>query len=1296
MADRTLAVKLTADDQLSATFAKAGDSARRMGDDLEKSSESAKTLSSEMMSMEKSLNTAGMTMTAMGAAGTAFFGLATKSSMDFTSAMANVNSIARLSESELGALSNSILDLSTQFGSMPTDLAEGLYDIIGSGFEASEAMDILTASTAAAGAGLTTTATATAAITAVLNAYGMSAEEAGNVSDILFKVMDSGVITFEELAGSLGRTLPIAASLGVELEELGAAYAALTLVGISPSEAETGIAAIMQAAISPTEALTAAVQAYGYESAEAMIQTEGFAGFLEFLRRETNGSSSEMAQFLPSVRALNAAMALGTRDGQVYADMLDDMGMAAQDGAYTLEVFGIQMDNAAGSVRLMQAEMAVAAINIGAVLEPIVNFGAGAAAGAIGWFNDLTPAVQGGVAALGAIGSGFTLVTGAAILAIPRLREFVQAMRVLRTTAVGGALFGPWGLAIAGIATAVGVGMAAWNGHKKSVEEAEAAYESVGQAVIQVQDIVNNLRLGGDLELSAQIEEMNLWSQAMVESSEQMRAYEADWSDFWGQALNVGYKRGTTDAGDFVREYFDSTIGRTFIAWAEENQHLGPEVIDILMTGTGDELFKTVAEIQPLMDEFFATFDVPPHLQQSIAENTADLTQMMTQPLVDSEQVFADWAAARDKYLGGTFQDWEGYETWLREYTTELPKVTAEAANADAAMYGMSESTREAAASAEELLSIFDQMPATIDQLRLSGDWGLADQLESMQRDIQAAFTTTTPGEFFGLGGPVDEVYTFIEVANLAEPEIESLGDAWQRSMKAMSSGTIDNIAYMEDWNAILQNSLLTDAEKVAALEELSYSTHEYRDSQKAMQQDQLDWLNQGDNILEWWEEYDRLINQGAASLDGSAEQLARIEAQEAFRGMVDWAQDMNSASNALDQVLRTFQQIDDLGSRSSSAGSIAENLVGKPGEWAEIDQMLQDGRITLEEYNEAVAAGHEIQLSNLRVQEDLDSIRRKQLPLLEEEQLAYEENIAYLNTLNAEEQRRALMLQDTAVQSEIAAAYNLAYSASLGEIPKEVATEMLINTAQADPALADLLVQFGLLEETVGPDGELTYSVNFPDADTTIDSINRLTIAFIEFEAAARGMSGFELAVELYGEEEAYALYGMVQEADGTTATLNMEAVDNATGTIDGVRDLIASTDGMSATTTVTNYVQTILETYERYFGPTPFAHGGFIPAFANGGVTFRAGEIGAEIAHFPHGGTALIPRDGIYQAPAGTYISPNNAVGNSHGGINIDFSGAVFHNTSRAEMNAWAREDFLPEIKRAAADLKTGMGVA
>ena len=122
-----------------------------------------------------------------------------ESAAKFDSAMRNVNSIARLSETQYKSLSKSVLELSGKTAQAPITLAKGMYDLVSSGFDAKESLLILESSAKAASAGLTTAEVATGAVAAVLNAYKRPAADAAEVSDDLFQTVNLGVLSFDAL-----------------------------------------------------------------------------------------------------------------------------------------------------------------------------------------------------------------------------------------------------------------------------------------------------------------------------------------------------------------------------------------------------------------------------------------------------------------------------------------------------------------------------------------------------------------------------------------------------------------------------------------------------------------------------------------------------------------------------------------------------------------------------------------------------------------------------------------------------------------------------------------------------------------------------------------------------------------------------------------------------------------------------------------------------------------------------------------------------------------------------------------
>jgi TP901 family phage tail tape measure protein len=305
--------------------------------------------------------------------------------LDFEAQMANVNSIAQLSGTELQNLSDQVLQLTQNPGITdgPAALAAGLYQIASSGFTGADGLQILEASSLAASAGLTTTETAATAITAALNAYGLEASSAGDISDMMFQTVNDGVISFEQLASNMGNVLPMAASLGVGFEEVGAAYAQMTLQGVGASAAETKIAGLMKAALNPTQALTDAVGAHGYATAQAAIEAEGMGGFLKILTDEADGSGQALFDMLGTEEAVSAAMLLGGENMAAYIEEIERMGGATEGAGATQKALAKQMQSASFQIAKAKQQVQVAATMFMGMLAPGIAAAASALTGFI-------------------------------------------------------------------------------------------------------------------------------------------------------------------------------------------------------------------------------------------------------------------------------------------------------------------------------------------------------------------------------------------------------------------------------------------------------------------------------------------------------------------------------------------------------------------------------------------------------------------------------------------------------------------------------------------------------------------------------------------------------------------------------------------------------------------------------------------------------------------------------------------------------------------------------------------------
>lgn len=274
----------------------------------------------------------GAGMTAVGGAIALGLGKAYQAAAQFDQGMRNVNSIAKLNTEEFDKLTKSVKGIAAQ-GTVKDSaqvLASGLYDIYSSGLQGAQALEALEIASKGASAGMSDTATASNVLVAAMNAYDKKGPgDAAKIMDVLFKTVDRGVVTFPQLAGSMGNVMGTASQVGVSIEELGAGLATMTKQGIGVEESVTSLNAIMMAFLTPSKDMEAAIKAAGYESGLAIVKAKGLAGAVEFLTEASNGNQDTMAGMLGNVRAIRGAMALTGAGAKTFAGDLDAMKNSA-------------------------------------------------------------------------------------------------------------------------------------------------------------------------------------------------------------------------------------------------------------------------------------------------------------------------------------------------------------------------------------------------------------------------------------------------------------------------------------------------------------------------------------------------------------------------------------------------------------------------------------------------------------------------------------------------------------------------------------------------------------------------------------------------------------------------------------------------------------------------------------------------------------------------------------------------------------------------------------------------------
>lgn len=228
-------------------------------------------------------------------------------------------------------LQKDIRKISDMVGISQEEIAEGYYQALSSGVQSKDVSDFVSSNVKLAKAGFTDMTTAIDATTTVLNAYRDKAYDVTKIHDILVKTQDKGKITVDELGHSLGQIIPTAATAGVNLDQLGAAYAILTSAGQPAERATTNINTMLQElSTTGTNADKAVRESTGKTFKQLMEDGKDLEFVLGKINDVAQKSGLELADVFGSVTAKKAVNQLFGSDFKTMRDIMNNAGGSAE------------------------------------------------------------------------------------------------------------------------------------------------------------------------------------------------------------------------------------------------------------------------------------------------------------------------------------------------------------------------------------------------------------------------------------------------------------------------------------------------------------------------------------------------------------------------------------------------------------------------------------------------------------------------------------------------------------------------------------------------------------------------------------------------------------------------------------------------------------------------------------------------------------------------------------------------------------------------------------------------------
>jgi TP901 family phage tail tape measure protein len=426
-----------------------------------------KSIGGTMSSVGATVSTAMAPIMAAAAAGL-------KLHSDFERGMAKVSTLVDTNVVSLQQLSNGIRQISDETGMSVTELAEAEYQAISASVDTAHVTDFVRTAAIAAKAGFTDTTTAIDGLTTVLNSYGMSAENAGKITDQMLMTQNLGKTTFGDLAQGIGSVATAASLAKVSTDDLFASMAILTKNGVQTSEAFTGFQGILSAVSKQSQQTVKTAAALGLDFTPEHLGQVGWIQFLTEVKEKVGDDQTAIQHLFGRVEAANAFKVLTKDLGQ-----LKDAQRAMGDSMGATELAFNKMLTPAEKNKIAMNQMKNALMDLRGVVAPVVMATAQAVKAFTGWWNGLSDgqkafavhAIQ-VVAAFGAI----TLGVGKAISAVGRFSIFINRLpRTFRNIRSAASIIGKGFWVIPGALRLVGGGFLRMAGIVKTAMSGIAA-----------------------------------------------------------------------------------------------------------------------------------------------------------------------------------------------------------------------------------------------------------------------------------------------------------------------------------------------------------------------------------------------------------------------------------------------------------------------------------------------------------------------------------------------------------------------------------------------------------------------------------------------------------------------------------------------------------------------------------------------------------------------------------------------------------------------------------------------------
>ncbi|QCR39672.1 phage tail tape measure protein [Microbacterium sp. SGAir0570] len=448
MADRSVAVRLS----LLATGYMSGmdqvaQKTAKTGTELEKLAQKKQVLT----------DLGGLAL-GFGAAAAAGVALAVSRFAEFDQQMSNVQAATHETSANMDLLRSAAIEAGSSTVYSASEAAGAVEELAKAGVSTADVLaGALSGSLDLAAAGELGVARAAEITSTALNQFGLSGDQASHVADVLAAGAGKAMGSVEDLANGLKFVGPVAAAMGVSLEETTGVLAMFAQQGIIGEQAGTSLRGVLSSLTSPSAQARKEIERLGltiYDSQGNFLGLENAAGELSEAYTNMDGASRDASLGIIFGRETVTAATALYRAG---AKGVDEWTAAVDDSGYAAKTARDRLDNLAGDLEALSGAMDAALIQTGSGANDALRELVQSLTGLVDMYNDLPEPVQQAVLAIGGGTAAILLAGGAAFTTVPKFLEMKATMDAAGVSMKGVAVgAGVAGLALGGLFMVVG------------------------------------------------------------------------------------------------------------------------------------------------------------------------------------------------------------------------------------------------------------------------------------------------------------------------------------------------------------------------------------------------------------------------------------------------------------------------------------------------------------------------------------------------------------------------------------------------------------------------------------------------------------------------------------------------------------------------------------------------------------------------------------------------------------------------------------------------------------------------